>query len=98
MPISNAASGSGNVTDDGVGKNAKLSTGSGNIHATGLQGGFSVETGSGNIYAEQTGDGDVKAETGSGVDRAAQPARRAARRNRLGQHQGGGNAGRALAD
>src|SRR5438876_10720271 len=35
-----AGSGSGNVTDDGVGENAKLSTGSGNIHATGLQGGF----------------------------------------------------------
>src|SRR5580692_7953085 len=34
-----AGSGSGNVTDDGVGENAKLSTGSGNIHDTGLQGG-----------------------------------------------------------
>jgi len=31
-----------------------------------LRGGFSVETGSGSIYAEQTGAGDVKAETGSG--------------------------------
>jgi DUF4097 and DUF4098 domain-containing protein YvlB len=61
-----AASGSGNVTDDGVGSNAKLSTGSGSIHATGLQGGFSLQTGSGNIYAEQTGTGDVKAGTGSG--------------------------------
>ncbi|HEY1161005.1 MAG TPA: DUF4097 family beta strand repeat-containing protein [Terracidiphilus sp.] len=61
-----AASGSGNVTDDGVGENAKLSTGSGNIHATGLHGGFSAGTGSGNIYVEQTGQGDVKAETGSG--------------------------------
>jgi hypothetical protein len=61
-----AASGSGNVEDDGIGENAKLSTGSGNIHATGLHGGFSVGTGSGNIYAEQTGEGDVKAETGSG--------------------------------
>jgi hypothetical protein len=62
----NAASGSGNVTDDGVGMNAKLSTGSGNIQATGLQGGFSVGTGSGNIDAEQSGSGDVKASTGSG--------------------------------
>ncbi|MGC1463619.1 MAG: DUF4097 family beta strand repeat-containing protein [Terracidiphilus sp.] len=62
----NAATGSGQVTDDGVGKNTKLSTGSGSIHATGLHGGFSVETGSGGIYAEQTGDGDIKAETGSG--------------------------------
>jgi hypothetical protein len=61
-----AASGSGNVADDGVGANAKLSTGSGSIHATGLQGGFSLQTGSGNIYAEQTGAGDVKAGTGSG--------------------------------
>ncbi|HUV69147.1 MAG TPA: DUF4097 family beta strand repeat-containing protein [Terracidiphilus sp.] len=62
----NAATGSGNVTDDGVGENAKLSTGSGGIHATGLHGAFSAETGSGQIYAEQVGDGDVKAETGSG--------------------------------
>ncbi|MGA2168668.1 MAG: DUF4097 family beta strand repeat-containing protein [Terracidiphilus sp.] len=61
-----AGSGSGNVTDDGVGENAKLNTGSGNIHATGLHGGFTVGTGSGNIYAEQTGSGDVKAQTGSG--------------------------------
>jgi hypothetical protein len=61
-----AGSGSGNVTDDGVGENAKLNTGSGNIHATGLHGGFSVNTGSGDIYAEQAGQGDVKAQTGSG--------------------------------
>jgi len=61
-----AGSGSGNITDDGVGINAKLSTGSGEIHATGLHGGFSAGTGSGNIYAEQTGEGDVKAQTGSG--------------------------------
>lgn len=62
-----AATGSGSVTDNGVGANAKLSTGSGSIHATGLRGGFKVSTGSGNIYAEQTGDGDVKAQTGSGT-------------------------------
>jgi DUF4097 and DUF4098 domain-containing protein YvlB len=61
-----AGSGSGNITVEGVGENAKLGTGSGNIHATGLHGGFSAETGSGNIYAEQTGTGDVKAHTGSG--------------------------------
>jgi len=61
-----AGSGSGNVTDDGVGENAKLSTGSGNIHATGLKGSFSVGTGSGNVYAEQAAAGDAKAETGSG--------------------------------
>ncbi len=62
-----ANSGSGNVTDDGVGENAKLSTGSGNIHATGLQGGFTANTGSGDIFIEQaSGQGDVKAQTGSG--------------------------------
>jgi hypothetical protein len=61
-----AASGSGDVTDEGVGTNAKLSTGSGSIRATGLSGAFSAETGSGAIYAEQSGSGDIKAETGSG--------------------------------
>jgi hypothetical protein len=61
-----AGTGSGDITDDGVGENAKLSTGSGTIHATGLKGGFSVGTGSGNIFADQVGQGDVKAETGSG--------------------------------
>jgi DUF4097 and DUF4098 domain-containing protein YvlB len=61
-----AGSGSGDITVEGVGENAKISTGSGNIHATGLHGGFKVDTGSGNIYAEQTGQGDVKAQTGSG--------------------------------
>ena len=61
-----AGSGSGDITDDGIGENAKLGTGSGNVHATGLHGGFSASTGSGNIYAEQAGQGDVKAETGSG--------------------------------
>lgn len=61
-----ASTGSGNITDEGVGTNAKLNTGSGNIHASGLQNGFSVGTGSGNIYADQTGTGEVRAETGSG--------------------------------
>jgi hypothetical protein len=61
-----AGSGSGNITDDGVGANAKLSTGSGSIQATGLKGGFTVGTGSGNIEAEQASPGDVKANTGSG--------------------------------
>jgi hypothetical protein len=61
-----ANSGSGDIKDDGVGDSAKLSTGSGTIHATGLHGGFTVNTGSGDIYADQTGQGDVKAETGSG--------------------------------
>ena len=61
-----ASSGSGDIVDEGVGRNAKLETGSGDIHAHGLQGKFVVETGSGNITAEQIGEGDVKAETGSG--------------------------------
>jgi len=61
-----AASGSGSISDDGVGVNAKLTTGSGTIHATGMQGGFSLGTGSGSIYAEQTGPGTVEAQTGSG--------------------------------
>jgi hypothetical protein len=61
-----ASSGSGDLNDEGVGESAKLSTGSGSIHAAGLHGGFKVETGSGDIYAEQTGEGDVKAQTGSG--------------------------------
>jgi hypothetical protein len=65
-PFLDAGSGSGNVTDESVGENAKLNTGSGDIHATGLKGNFTVGTGSGNIYAEQSGPGDVKAETGSG--------------------------------
>ncbi|HTJ31290.1 MAG TPA: DUF4097 family beta strand repeat-containing protein [Acidobacteriaceae bacterium] len=64
--ILEASSGSGDVTDNGVGVNARLNTGSGNIHAQGLRESFSVETGSGNIYAEQIGAGDVKADTGSG--------------------------------
>lgn len=59
-------SGSGNVTDEGVGQDAKLMTGSGNIKATGLQGGFKAGSGSGNISIENAGDGDAKADTGSG--------------------------------
>ena len=61
-----ANSGSGNITDEGIGDGAKLSTGSGSIHATGLRGGFTINTGSGSIYADQDGVGDVKAQTGSG--------------------------------
>jgi DUF4097 and DUF4098 domain-containing protein YvlB len=61
-----ASSGSGDITDDGVGVNARLNTGSGSIHAEGLKESFSVETGSGDITAAQVGSGDVKAHTGSG--------------------------------
>jgi hypothetical protein len=62
-----ASSGSGDVTDDGVGVDARLNTGSGSIHASGLHESFTVETGSGDIFAEQVGSGDVKANTGSGT-------------------------------
>jgi hypothetical protein len=63
-----AGSGSGDITDNGIGDTAKLSTGSGSIHATGLHGGFTVNTGSGDIFVEQSsGTGDVKAQTGSGT-------------------------------
>ena len=61
-----AGSGSGDIRIDSVGQNAKVSTGSGSIHATGLQGGFTLNTGSGDIVANQTGEGDVRAQTGSG--------------------------------
>jgi DUF4097 and DUF4098 domain-containing protein YvlB len=64
--ILGATSGSGNIVDEGVGRNAKLETGSGDTIVSSLQGAFIVKTGSGNIMAEQTGEGDVKAETGSG--------------------------------
>lgn len=61
-----AATASGNITDTGVGENAKMSTASGNITANGLGGGFIVQTGSGNIAIEDAGQGDAKAQTGSG--------------------------------
>ena len=63
----NAATGSGNITDTGVGQDAKLTTGSGNIMATGIEGGFKTQTGSGNIAIDGTGQGDAKAQTGSGT-------------------------------
>lgn len=61
-----AGTGSGTITDEGVGRNAHLHSGSGSIHATGLRGGFTLGTGSGSIDAEQVGTGDVIAGTGSG--------------------------------
>ncbi len=62
-----AATGSGNITDTGVGQDAKLTTGSGNIMATGIEGGFKTQTGSGNITIDGSGQGDAKAQTGSGT-------------------------------
>jgi beta-lactamase regulating signal transducer with metallopeptidase domain len=61
-----AASGSGNISDEGVGQDPRFSTGSGNISATGIQGGFKLMTGSGSIAVENTGEGDAKVQTGSG--------------------------------
>lgn len=61
-----AATGSGDLSDDGVGQGIKLSSGSGSIRATGIKGDLKLETGSGGIFAAQEGSGDVKAETGSG--------------------------------
>jgi beta-lactamase regulating signal transducer with metallopeptidase domain/DUF4097 and DUF4098 domain-containing protein YvlB len=63
----NAATGSGNIADTGVGQDAKLTTGSGNITATGIEGGFKIQTGSGNIAIDGSGQGDAKAQTGSGT-------------------------------
>lgn len=93
----NAGSGSGSVTDSGVGVDARLHTGSGSIHVTGLQGGYSLSTGSGSIEAEGTGEGDVTAGTGSGtIDlRGVNGGLRAP--HRFGHHQGAGNAGWAVA-
>jgi DUF4097 and DUF4098 domain-containing protein YvlB len=61
-----AASGSGDITDEGVGQGAKFITGSGNIVATGLEGGFKTQTGSGDITVNNAGEGDARAQTGSG--------------------------------
>ncbi|MDR3752514.1 MAG: M56 family metallopeptidase [Terracidiphilus sp.] len=63
----NATTGSGNISDTGVGQDAKLTAGSGNIMATGIEGGFKVQTGSGNVTIDGTGQGDAKAQTGSGT-------------------------------
>jgi len=62
-----AATGSGNISDTGVGQDAKLTTGSGNIMATGIDGGFKAQTGSGNIAIDGSGQGDAKAQTGTGT-------------------------------
>ncbi len=64
--ILDAATGSGDIADEGVGQGVKLSTGSGAIRATGVHGDARLETGSGNISLDQSGAGDVKAEAGSG--------------------------------
>jgi hypothetical protein len=57
---------SGDIVDEGVGENAKLTTVSGNVQATGMHGGFSILTASGDVKAEDSGEGDTKIQTGSG--------------------------------
>ena len=61
-----ATTGSGDITDTGVGQDARLTTGSGNIAATGLEGGFRITTGSGDIAIDGSGQGDAFVQTGSG--------------------------------
>jgi len=61
-----ATTGSGNVTDDGVGANAKLNTGSGSIELRNLHGGLRAETGSGSIKAGGTPSAQWRLQTGSG--------------------------------
>jgi beta-lactamase regulating signal transducer with metallopeptidase domain len=62
----NAATGSGDIGDTGVGQDAKLTTGSGNIIATGLENGFNIMTGSGDATVDGDGQGEAKVQTGSG--------------------------------
>jgi DUF4097 and DUF4098 domain-containing protein YvlB len=61
-----AASGSGDITDTGVGTGAKLTTGSGNVTASGLTGNFAIQTGSGDLHIDDISEGDGKLQTGSG--------------------------------
>jgi beta-lactamase regulating signal transducer with metallopeptidase domain len=61
-----AATGSGNITDTGVGREAKLTAGSGDVVASGLTGRFAILTGSGNLRVDGVTEGDAKLQTGSG--------------------------------
>src|ERR1700756_320686 len=61
----NAATGSGDVQIQDVGATLKAQSGSGSVRARGIQGPATLGTGSGDIELQQTGPGDVKAETGS---------------------------------
>lgn len=58
--------GSGDISDDGVGRASKITTGSGDVKAAGLSGGFQIQTGSGDIQIGDIGEGDAKVQTGSG--------------------------------
>ena len=85
----NAGSGSGDMTDDGIGDNAKLSTGSGNIHATGLQGSFKVEHRLGQHLRRTNWRRRRESADWLRQHRAAQFTRRPARGHRIGRNQGG---------
>jgi hypothetical protein len=61
-----AATGSGDMTIDGVGATLKAQTGSGSVRASGIQGAATLGSGSGDVELHESGSGDVKAETGSG--------------------------------
>jgi hypothetical protein len=61
-----AASGVGDIFDDGVGLSARFNTGSGSIHATGVRGSVDVSSKEGDIEVEQMGRGEVKAISGTG--------------------------------
>src|SRR6266702_2581284 len=58
-----AASGSGDVDIQDVGASLKADTGSGSVRAHGIQGPANLQTGSGDIELQQTGPGDVRAQT-----------------------------------
>ena len=64
--IIQAASGVGDIFDEGVGHNVHFNTGSGNIHARGLVGSIDVRSKEGDIEVEQSGQGEVSAVTGTG--------------------------------
>ena len=61
-----ATTGSGDITDDGVGENARLNTGSGSIELHNLKGALHAHTGSGNIRVNGSPVSEWKLGTGSG--------------------------------
>jgi hypothetical protein len=64
--ILDAATGMGDIVDEGVGETARLITRAGNINASGMLSGFSLETRSGDIVADGGGVGDIWIRSGSG--------------------------------
>ena len=64
--IIHAGANLGDIFDDGVGQEAHFNTASGNIHATGLEGSVEIISKEGDIEVEQSGQGGVKAVSGTG--------------------------------